>query len=124
MAYTTVYKDIVFVEGDNSQAKRVQPIQTSLGGIGAHFKTLNDVKDNLANLAKLNGCNCVLDFKYGQKTALFAIDDVKYYGSGVSSILPEDTYKEILEKKKKNWQASEKQTIKNRHKRIKVLLYL
>lgn len=100
MAYTTIYKDVVFIEGNHPQAKKIQPVKTSLGGIGAHFKTLNDVKENLAERARIYGCNCILDFKYGQKTALLAFDDVKYYGSGICAILPDEAYQEILEKKK------------------------
>ena len=101
MAYTTVYKDIVFIEGDHPKAKRNQFVETSLNGIGAQFKTLNDVKDELVESAKINGCNCILDFRYGQKQSWWtSFDFVKYYGSGVCAILPKDTYKEILEKKK------------------------
>lgn len=101
MAYTTVYKDFVFVEGDNPKAARKAKIKADLGGIGAQLKSLNDVKDSLITSAKLHGCNCILDFKYGQKTSLFAIDDVKFYGSGVCAKLPEDEYKRILKEKSK-----------------------
>lgn len=101
MAYTTVYKDIIFVEGDNPKAKRMKKVDVSLGGIGAQLKSLNDVKNKLVENANLYGCNCILDFKYGQKTALFAFDDVKYYGSGVCSLLSDEDYDEIIAKKKK-----------------------
>ena len=62
-------------------------------------KTLNNVKDSLEFQAKLNKCNCILDFKYGQKGALFAIDDVKFYGSGVCAVLPDSEYKKIVKSK-------------------------
>lgn len=101
MAYTSVYKDFVFIEGDHPNAKRKSKIKADLSGIGAQMKTLNNVKDSLIFSAKLHGCNCILDFKYGQKTALFSFDDIKYYGSGVCAILPENEYKKIIKEKGK-----------------------
>ena len=101
MAYTTVYKDFIFIEGDNPKAERKIKIKANLTGIGAQLKNINNVKDNLIFQAKLHKCNCILDFKYGQKTAWFAFDDVKFYGSGVCAVLPEDEYQRILESKKK-----------------------
>lgn len=101
MAYTTVYKDYIFVEGDNPKAKRKIKIKSNLSGFGAQLKNLNNVKDNLILQAKLYNCNCILDFKYGQKSSLFSIDDVKFYGSGVCAVLPQDEYEKIIESKKK-----------------------
>jgi hypothetical protein len=100
MAYTSIYKDIIFVEGDNAKAERKQPIKTDLMGIGAQFKNLNHVKEALYNQATTFNCNCILDFKYGQKSSWLSIDDVKYYGSGVCSVLPKDEYDRIIEQKK------------------------
>ena len=45
--------------------------------------------------------NCILDFKYGQKSSIFSIDDVKFYGSGVCAVLPQEEYEKIIESKKK-----------------------
>ena len=101
MAYTTVFEEVVFVEGNNEKAERKVNIDVNLGGIGAQLKSLKDVKSSLAMQAKQNGCNCVLDFKYGQKTALFAFDDVKFYGNGVASQLPGPEYAKIIENKSK-----------------------
>ena len=101
MAYTTIYKDIIFVEGDNPKAVRKTKINANLTGIGAQMKNLNNVKDNLIFSAKLHKCNCILDFKYGQKTALFSFDDVKFYGSGVCAVLPDDEYDRIIKEKSK-----------------------
>lgn len=101
MAYTTVYKDFIFVEGDNPKAERKVNIKTNLSGFGAQLKNLNNVKDNLISQAQLHNCNCIVDFKYGQKTSLFSIDDVKFYGSGVCAVLPQEEYERILQKKSK-----------------------
>lgn len=102
MAYTTVYKDIIFIEGDHPNAIRKSKLKTNLSGFGAQLKNLNNVKDNMCFQAKLHKCNCILDFKYGQKSSIFSIDDVKFYGSGVCAILPENIYEKIIEKKKNN----------------------
>ncbi|NLC06069.1 MAG: hypothetical protein GX778_06085, partial [Erysipelothrix sp.] len=84
MAYKSMYDGILFVEGNLESATRLNSVQTSLtGSFSAHLKNLDDVKSELAFQAKRNDCNCVLDFKYGQKHRLFAIDDVYFYGSGV-----------------------------------------
>lgn len=101
MAYTTVYKDFVFVEGDNSKAVRKTKIKANLSGFGAQLKNLNNVKDSLIFTAKLHECNCILDFKYGQKTSFFSIDDVKFYGSGICAVLPKNEYNKIIKEKKK-----------------------
>ena len=101
MAYTTVYKDFVFVEGDNPKAQRKIEIKANLIGFGAQLKNLNDVKDALISQAELHKCNCILDFKYGQKASLLSIDDVKFYGSGVCAVLPKAEYDKIVELKKK-----------------------
>ena len=98
MPYTSVYKNIIFIEGDNPNAIRKAKIKSNLTGFGAQLKNLNNVKDNLCLQAKLHKCNCVLDFSYGQKSSWFSIDDVKFYGNGVCAILPQDEYENILNK--------------------------
>lgn len=99
MAYTTVYKDCIFVEGDNPKAERKSKIKSNLAGIGAQLKNLDNVKESLASQAKFQNCNCILDFKYGQKSSIFSIDDVKFYGSGVCAVLPQEEYERILKSK-------------------------
>ena len=101
MAYTTVYKDYIFIEGDNPKAQRKLKVKANLTGFGAQLKNLNNVKDNLISHARLHNCNCILDFKYGQKSSIFSIDDVKFYGSGVCAVLPQEEYEKIIESKKK-----------------------
>lgn len=46
------------------------------------------------------GANCVLDFKYGQKSRWLAIDDVAFYGNGKAGILPASVYEELVKKVK------------------------
>lgn len=102
MAYTTVFQDIVFVEGNNPNATILGDVHIDLGyQFGAQLKNLNDVKKEIASQVTSKGGNCIIDFKYGQKSRLFAIDDVSFWGSGKIASLPQDIYEEILAKKKK-----------------------
>lgn len=97
MSYTTVYNEVVFIEGNNPKATRKGSLKANLMGFGAQLKTLNDVKANLAMQAKLRGCNCVLDFKYGQKSSWISLDNVKFYGSGAASVLSSTDYGELIQ---------------------------
>ncbi|MDF2698903.1 MAG: hypothetical protein K0Q49_459 [Haloplasmataceae bacterium] len=102
MAYTTFYDDVCFIEGDNPAAKKLASIKSDLSfKFGAQLKNLNDVKKDLALKAKKLGCNCVLNFKYGQKSRWLAIDDVAYYGEGISAILSQAEYDTLLNKTNK-----------------------
>ncbi len=99
MAYKSLYDGVLFVEGDLDSATRVNHVQTSLtGSFSAHLKNLDDVKSELAFQAKRNDCNCVLDFKYGQKHRLLAFDDVYFYGSGVLAKLDQIQFVDITSK--------------------------
>lgn len=109
MAYTTIYKGIVFVEG-------AEPVAQLLGEVeykknftyNSQLQGLDCVKDQLVDKTLALGGNAVLHFKYGQKSSgwfkasLLSLDDnIKWYGSGVAAILPEDRINEILESKKR-----------------------
>ncbi|MCL2671690.1 MAG: hypothetical protein FWF10_06610 [Clostridiales bacterium] len=96
--YPTNYKGIIFVETPLSEGQIVSKVQVDLSfKIGAQLKNLNDVKDGLVSRAKALHCNCISDFKYGQKSRWIAIDDVAYFGSGTALRLPEDAYQRILD---------------------------
>jgi len=98
MAYTSIYKNIVFIEGEHSSAQKVIKVKSRKCWIGAQLKNLDNIKDTLAAKARAAGCNAVIDFKYGQRARLLAIDDVAFYGSGTAAILPDDEYQELLAK--------------------------
>ena len=99
MAYTTLYDDIVFIEGSNQDATILGDVKCDLSfKIGAQLKNLNDVKRDMASKAKVLGGNCILNFTYGQKSRWLAIDDVAFYGNGKVAILPENIYQELLNK--------------------------
>ncbi len=98
MAYTNFYNEVCFIEGDYEVSKKVGKIKSDLSfKIGAQLKNLNDVKADLAKKAKKKGCNCITNFKYGQKSRWLAIDDVAFYGEGIGTILDKEEYRRIDE---------------------------
>ena len=91
MAYVTVFDDVIFIEGEHPRAQKRYTAETRVSGFGAQLKNLNDLKQIMAQTAKMNGCNCVVNFTYGQKSKLIAIDDVAFMGDGFYAVLsPED----------------------------------
>jgi hypothetical protein len=69
---------------------------TRVGGFGAQLRNLNDLKQIMADTARANGCNCVVNFTYGQKSKLLAIDDVAYVGDGFYAVLSPMDYQSIV----------------------------
>lgn len=106
MAYISVYKGVIFIEGSESSARILQDIEYNKKfSYNAQLKTLDSVKDQLADKTLALGGNAVLNFKYGQrssgwfKSILLSLDDnIKWYGSGTAAIIPEETKNKILEK--------------------------
>ena len=104
MAYTSLYKDIIFIEGDEPTAQILGQVEyKKLFSYNAQIKTLDCVKDQLVEKTVALGGNAVIQFKYGQKSSgwfkssLLALDDnIKWYGNGVAAILPEETRNKIL----------------------------
>ena len=108
MAYTSIYKGIIFVEGEEASARVLGKVEYKKSfSFNAQSRTLDNVKDQLVDKAIAMGANAVVNFQYGQKTSgwfkssLFQLDDnVKWYGSGMAAIIPETRKNEILEKLK------------------------
>ena len=96
--YPTLYDDVVFIETAIQEASAVSYISVDLSfKFGAQLKCLTDVKSGLAIKAKNLNCNCVMEFKYGQKSRWLAIDDVAHFGNGMAAKLSLDKYNEIIE---------------------------
>ena len=96
--YPTIYNGIIFIEVPVDEGEKVSLVEADLSfKIGAQLKNLNDVKNELATKVASLGCNCLSEFKYGQKSRWLAIDDVAYFGSGAAVRLPLDSYHKILE---------------------------
>ena len=106
MAYTSIYKGVIFIEGVEQTAKVLGRVEyKKLFSFNAQVQTLDCVKDQLIEKTIALGGNAIIDFKYGQKSSgwfkssLFSLDDnIKWYGSGIAVILPEETKNKILEK--------------------------
>ncbi len=96
MAYVTVFNNVIFIEGEHPRAIKRLVADTRVGGFGAQLKNLNDLKSSMADTARQNGCNCVVNFTYGQKSKLIAIDDVAYVGNGYYAILSNEDYNAIV----------------------------
>lgn len=99
MAYTVIYDGIIFIEGECVQARNICPVSADLSfRFGAQLKNLNHVKGELAQKARSSGGNCVKNFVYGQKGRWLAVDDVAFWGKGVSCLLPDELYSDMVEK--------------------------
>lgn len=102
MGYSTVYKDFIFVEGDEIFERSLGVVKSDLSfTFGAQLKNLNDVKESLMIQSKALGANALIQFKYGQKSRWLAIDDVAFYGEGIAVVMNEEMISNILEKIKK-----------------------
>jgi hypothetical protein len=97
MAYTTIFNNVVFVEGENNLAQLVCDVSSDTSfQFGSQLKNLNDIKAHLAYQAYQQGCNCIVRFAYGQKSRWLALDDVAFWGRGVAARLQQDAYDEIV----------------------------
>lgn len=98
MAFVTVFQDVIFIEGDHPRAVKRFSAETRVGGFGAQLRNLNDLKQSMAATARANGCNCVVNFTYGQRSKLIAIDDVAFVGNGFYAVLSPEDYHSIRSK--------------------------
>jgi hypothetical protein len=96
MAFVTAHMGVIFIEGDHPRAIKRFVADTRVGGFGAQMRNLNDLKQLMAQTAINNGCNCVVNFTYGQKSKLIAIDDVAFVGSGYYAQLSQADYNSII----------------------------
>ena len=96
--YPTLYNGIIFIETPIDEGVKISAISADLSfKIGAQLKNLNHVKSELAAKAAAKNCNCISEFKYGQKSRWLAIDDVAYFGNGVAVKLSPEAYQKIAE---------------------------
>lgn len=95
MAYVTVFNNIIFIEGQHPRAIKKHRVDMEMSGIGAQLKSLDNLKTHMVNIAKMRGCNCIVEFKYGQKSKFFAFDDVAYYADGYYAVLSPEDYNAI-----------------------------
>ena len=107
MAYKSIYKDIIFIEGPKEYVRNLGRVEykKGLSLYNNQMKNLNDVKNQLAEKATSMGGNCIINFKYGQKNTswlksiLLSLDDnVNWYGDGQVVVISDEKYKEIASK--------------------------
>ena len=93
MMYWSNHNGVYFVEGMPAEAKRSGPISTELNDFFSqnHLKSLDDLKDRMAQQAKASNCNAVVEFKYGQRSSfmksIFGMDNVLWFGSGTLAVI-------------------------------------
>lgn len=96
MALVTVFNGIIFIEGDHPRAIKRFRADTSLDGLGSQLKNLDELKSNMAKIAAANGCNCVVNFAYGQKSKFWNYDGVVLVGTGFYGVLSPEDYHSIV----------------------------
>ncbi len=99
--YAAILDGIAFIEGAHPQATPIRELKVTLNGVftQAQLKNLDDVKRQMAQAVREASGNCVINFKYGQRTTfwgtLFGLDNVHWYGSGVIARIPDRAIAEI-----------------------------
>lgn len=82
------FEGITYVEGMPSEVQIIQPVSVELNHMFQQnqLKSLDDVKREMNKLAREAGGNCIVEFKYGQKSSfwksMFGMDDILWFGSG------------------------------------------
>jgi len=86
--YWAEHEGVLFIEGTPEGTKAGPAISTELNNFFSqnHLKTLDDLKDRMAESARQTGFNAIVDFKYGQRSSfiksIFGMDNVLWYGTG------------------------------------------
>ena len=86
--YFSEFKGVFFIEGAPSEAETIEEISSELNGFFSqnHLRSLDDLKDKMKDYVIQRGGNCVINFKYGQRStffkSLFGMDNVHWYGTG------------------------------------------
>ncbi len=98
--FSAEFDGVLFVEGQPAGVQHLGSVEVKIGGLltQAQLKSLDAVKGRLADQVRGRGGNCLVDFKYGQRSrflaSMFGLDDVSWYGSGMAAtISPEERSK-------------------------------
>ena len=96
--------DVVFVEETVPSAQIISHAQYKLhDGLfsQSQLKNLNDVKRKLAALVKKAGGNCLINFRYGQKSTfwstLFGTDKINWFGEGDIARISQENLTDLLQ---------------------------
>lgn len=95
---TTVYNGIVFMEENCPPGCETgKACGADVFFVwGAQRRSLYDVKRWLSNEAIKSGCNCIYNFKYGQRAYALFLNNIFFYGTGMLAILPKELYNDII----------------------------
>ncbi len=100
--YYSELKGVYFIEGRPSEASLIEPLSSELNGFLSQnqLKTLDDLKAKMRDSILSKGGNCLVDFKYGQRSSfrksIFGMDDVLWHGSGTIALIDPKIIKEEL----------------------------
>ena len=108
MAYTSVHKGVVFIEGNEPDARIIGKVEYKKDGLyNQQLKNLDCVKEQLADKTISMGGNAVMAFEYGQKSTnwlrsmcLRLDDNINWYGSGIAIALSQERLAELLSAQK------------------------
>lgn len=106
MAYKSLYKGFLFVEGFEENIKVLGPVEYKKDySFNQQLKNLDDVKDQMIEKAKAMGANAIINFEYGQKTigfwksiVLSHDDNINWYATGLAVVIDPVRLDEIVEK--------------------------
>ena len=96
MELVTVFDGIIFIEGEHPRAFKRFRADTELDGFGSQLRNLDELKRSMARVAASKGCNCVVNFTYGQKTKFWNYDGVVLSGCGFYAVLSPEDYHSIV----------------------------
>lgn len=98
--YFAEFRGVFFIEGTPKEARAIEPISSELNGFFSQnqLRSLDDLKEKMRQYVVQRGGNCVIDFKYGQRStfwkSLWGMDNVLWYGTGtIAAIDPAELQK-------------------------------
>jgi len=98
--YFSEYKGVFFVEGTPREALIMESVSSELNDFFSQnqLRSLDDLKEKMHKYVLQRGGNCVIDFKYGQRStfwkSLLGMDNVSWYGTGrIAKIDPSELNK-------------------------------
>ena len=81
--YTSEYNGILFIEGFPEKCSVIRVVSTKIRESLGQSKSLDSLKERMAELAKSYGGNAIANFKYGQKSSFWSFNGVYWYASGI-----------------------------------------
>ena len=102
MAYSAIFNDVAFVEGEMQTIQTGNNVEYNAGKqtiFNKHLKSLKDVKEYFAEIAKNKGYNAIINFTYGQKSRYLMFDNITFWGKGILANISTEEYEKIKNRK-------------------------